>query len=310
MTERVAVVILNYNDHEVTAACLGSVEGQALVAAIVVVDNGSEASDQDALRAALVDRPEVRLVLSPDNGGFGAGMNLGIERALSDGADAVLLLNNDTRLDPGAVKELVAALDADHAAGVAVPVITTGTGNEIWAAGGFVDANLRASHRHVGAAVGTTVTPPTEALTFAPGAALLVRTQALMDVGGFVEGYFLYCEDVELSLRLRDAGYGIVLAPRAVVWHAVQGGDQGRSTRSVYYRTRNTMWLARSRLRGGARVRADVFALLVGLRVVAEVSALRPRLVLAGLRQWLLGLRDGARHLPSGTDLTPHVFVS
>ncbi|MBO9523186.1 MAG: glycosyltransferase family 2 protein [Nocardioidaceae bacterium] len=287
-TAGVVAVVLNYDDRAATISCVESLLPEPGVSSVVVVDNDSPSGAEALADWCATQAPRVRFVAASVNGGFGAGMNLGLRVALREGPASVLLLNNDTVVATGAVARLQAALDADPRLAVAVPVVTTGTG-AIWAAGGTVDPRtLRVAHRHDVPAMPT-------AISFAPGAALLVRSSVLAEVGGFVEDLFLYWEDVELSLRITDAGWRMVLVPGAEVWHQVQGGSPARAMNAVYYRTRNSLWVARARLRSGRLAQVRVLLALRALRVAGRAAGRSPSRALTGLRLVARGVRDGLR---------------
>lgn len=284
------------------------------VAKVVIVDNGSNAADRQSLES-LSERlgPRACLLLSEVNGGFGYGMNLGIELALDLGAELVLLLNNDTLVEPNAVASLAATVTEQADVGIAVPVVTMGEApGRVWAAGGMFDERtFRVRHNWTGLPVrrARAIDEPPKALTFAPGAALMVRRELLREVGGFVEGFFLYFEDVEFSVRTRRAGFRIVLAPGAFVWHAVQGGSRRRSTASLYYRVRNALWLARRSLPKWRRPRAFYVIGATAAKAALRKSGGHPAPLAEGLLHILRGLRDGLFRTPSKADLSPRSFI-
>ena len=100
---KVAAVVLSWNGREDTLACLRSLEAEG--ADVIVVDNASEDGSAEAVT-------EVELIRNPQNLGYAGGMNVGIRAALQRGADAVLLLNNDVVVEPGAVGSMAAVESA------------------------------------------------------------------------------------------------------------------------------------------------------------------------------------------------------
>jgi GT2 family glycosyltransferase len=113
MTPRVAAVVLSWNGKEDTLACLRSLGAATYPELdVLVVDNHSSDGSAEAVAA---QHPEASLVRLDANLGFAGGMNAGIAAARSDGASHVMLLNNDTVVEPGFLEPLVAALAADDA---------------------------------------------------------------------------------------------------------------------------------------------------------------------------------------------------
>jgi GT2 family glycosyltransferase len=219
-TARVAVVIVTYNSERHVDACFESlrrVDRSGIELRIIVVDNGS----RDRTVARVRERyPEVTVVEAGSNLGFAAGNNVGIERALRDGAEFVYLLNPDTEVTAAFLLEALAVMERLPDAGAVQSLLLLSShpdrintaGNVIHFLGfGYCGLYLRPRE-----------SAPTEpvAIAFASGAASLFRAAALRAAGLFDAELFLYQEDLDLSWRVRLAGYDILLAPRSVVFHA------------------------------------------------------------------------------------------
>lgn len=248
----VAVILLNWNNAHFTAPCIRSLEKSDYSnVQIFVVDNGSADGSPDALRK---DFPRITLVRNDKNLGFAGGNNVGIRAALENGAEYVLILNNDTEVDPSLIRELVAVCEADHSCGISTPkMYFMNPPNLIWFAGSNVNL-WTGSSNHVGC--GEIDHGQFDAVTepaFATGCCLLVRANLLKKLGGFDESFFIYSEDVDLSLRYRKAGYRIVFNPRAKLWHkesgtmAKAGGGPGakQSPLQHYLKARNGIFVVR-----------------------------------------------------------------
>ena len=211
---------------------------------VLVVDNGSSDGSADAVAA---EHPEVSLVRLPENRGFAGGMNAGIRAALAEGADAVLLLNNDMEVEPDFVEPLVAALVADPRAGAAcAQILFAGEPPRIWYAG----AAFNPRRGHHGRLVGygrpplAPETPPYET-DRACGGAMMWTASAFEQVGPFDEGLFAYSEDTDWSLRARRAGLHVLVVPASVVRHAVSASSGGESSpATLYYNVRNSLVVA------------------------------------------------------------------
>jgi GT2 family glycosyltransferase len=224
-------VVVNYNGGELLRRCLASVLAQQPPAdEVVVVDNASSDGSTEHL-------PEgVTLLRQPDNRGYGAGVNAGLAATR---APFVLTLNADTELQPGCLAAAAAALDADPALGSVAPrVLAADDTARIDASGIGLTSRLGQLNLDHGLAAADVDEVPRPVLGPLGGAALW-RRSALERVGGFPEQWFLYWEDIDVSLRLQRAGHGCVTAPRARVHH-VGGGAVGRlSPANVFYMTRN-----------------------------------------------------------------------
>lgn len=285
-------VILSWNGREDTLRCLCSLRRQTLAPGkILVVDNGSS----DGLEKALADSfPDVRYHFLPENRGFGGGMNAGFKLALEAGADYVLALNNDTILEPDCLEILAASLQANPGAGAVSPKIYfSGPGERVYFAGGdFTAATLNPVHRD---AAGMAV----REIRFMNACSPLFRRQALEAVAGYDERFFVYYEDADLSLRIRKAGFGLLLAPQAVVRHAHAAASKANDRKDYpgtvspftrYIMTRNRLWLLRKHGNGLQKLLGILFvgATRFGLLLLTLV---RGRFTKAAAI--LRGLRDG-----------------
>src|SRR5829696_3281712 len=133
----VIAVVLSWNGRDDTLACLRSLENEG--AEVIVVDNASSDGTADAIA-------DVEVIRNERNLGYAGGMNVGIRAALERGADAVLLLNNDVEVEPGAVAALAEALDG---AGALCPVVVfADEPGRVWYAGASFDPRRGYNGRH------------------------------------------------------------------------------------------------------------------------------------------------------------------
>jgi GT2 family glycosyltransferase len=282
-SSKAAVVVVNWNGRHLLDACLTSVlEQQPAPDRVIVVDNGSNDDSMAYLQARW---PRVVALDAGSNLGFSAGNNLGIRDAIAAGAEYVLLLNNDAQLMPGALGELVAALDeSGPAAWAAAPKILYRAHPEIiWSAGGRFDwwRGLSIDRGWNERDRGQYDQP--ELLEFANACCILVRSPIFRDVGLLDEGYFMYFEDSDLAARAGRTGARVAYRPAARVLHDVQGSSGGTkscpSPVALYYWTRNRARFISRNVRGRAR-RLAAHAYVIGTRGLRMAQA-----ALAGRRQ-------------------------
>lgn len=245
---RTYIVLLNWNSKEMTAECIRSLFAmRERDFRIIVVDNGSRDDSVTYLGQMF---PEILVIANQKNLGFTGGCNVGIARALEQGTEFILLVNNDVVLDENLLGELLADAERNPKAGMVSPKIYYfDEPKRIWWAGGTYNPWVglprvlglrRPDSDRYGA--------PRE-IDWATGCVLLLRSSALRDAGSFNEEFFSYVEDLDLSLRVRDAGYTIRLAPRAKVWHkvGVYNRKDGAEHTRVFFNTRNLLWLINQR---------------------------------------------------------------
>jgi hypothetical protein len=220
---RVTIVVLNWKRPDETLACLESL-GRAELggASVLVVDNGSGDGSVERIRERF---PEQRIVALPENRGYAGGNNEGIRVALEAGAEAVLLLNNDTRVAPDFLGPLLDTVTRDPEAGaVSSAVMRLDRPEMLDVAFGTVQFHRREAVRILGvnALPGEGFDRRCQ-VDVAVGCCLLLTAEALRRVGLFDEGYFAYHEDVDWCLRAREAGFRVYYEPYSRVFH---GGSQ------------------------------------------------------------------------------------
>jgi GT2 family glycosyltransferase len=215
-----SVVVVTFQSRDVIAECL-----ESLRVPVVVVDNASE----DGTAAFVRERfPEVRVLELERNVGFGAAANAGVDAVDSE---FVLVLNPDARPLGDGLSSLHACAEANPRAAIAVPALVDEAGEPQPSRIGYP------TWRWTGSPAVTSF--PGRRLEngdqgFAVGAALLFRREAFRSVGGFDPGYFLFYEEVDLCLRLEQAGWAIVSCPAATFSHA--GGASTKRDWAASYR--------------------------------------------------------------------------
>jgi hypothetical protein len=227
----IQAVVINWKRPHETARCLASLSACLDESAIVVVDNETSAESAEAITRAA---PRAVLLPQAENLGFGRAANIGIRRALAQGAEAVFLLNNDATVAPDALAHLAAAVvppnrerngPDDAPAMVSAKVFLAEEPHRLWGVGGHF-RNRRSTD--LGSGELDTGQYDQTALDFVYGCAMLLRADVLRTVGVFDERFFAYYEDIDLCLRARAAGYRVALVPTAHVWH-----EGSRSTHDV-----------------------------------------------------------------------------
>jgi GT2 family glycosyltransferase len=208
---------------------------------VLVIDNAGrldEAEAKDAAPLAVeIHRPERNL-------GFSDGCTFGISLAMERGADLVLLLNNDVVVDPLFLDPLLNAMNAGSDVGLLSPqVVLMGSPDKAWYRGGKFSLWSGIPIQGQGRRMVDRSCPPRE-VDYATGCAMLLRTALIRRVGSFDPRFFVYCEDVDLSMRVRQAGFRILFVPASVVYHEVTCAPD-RLSLAIYYSTRNLIEVMR-----------------------------------------------------------------
>ena len=232
---QVSIVIPNYNGMAFMEACMQAVLRDAPKAELIVVDNASKDGSLEYTREHF---PEVRVLAMDQNYGFARAVNEGIRAATRP---YVILLNNDTEVEPGFTDALVGALEADVRAFSAQakliqlqdPLKLDDAGNFYCALGwAFARGKDKPSADYEEQDEG-----------FAAGAAVY-RKALFEEIGYFDEAHFAYLEDIDIGWRARIFGYRNLYVPKARVLHAGSGTSGSRYNEfKVTLSSRNNIWI-------------------------------------------------------------------
>lgn len=255
----VCAVALNWCAEEETAACLRSLQQSDYPSLrILLVDNGSPDDSGGRLHEAF---PEIPYLQNGANLGYAGGNNRAIALALENGADHVLVLNNDTVVERETVSRLVQAVaSTDRVGAVGPKILLYDAPDRVWFAGGdFSIARALGRHRLEGRFDANPNGGQIEEVSFLTGCCLLLPAPVIQEVGGFAEEYFAYLEDVDLSLRLRRAGYHLLYQPAARLLHRASLDHRSASAFQIFQRDRNRRRLVKRHYRPADRVRFALF---------------------------------------------------
>jgi GT2 family glycosyltransferase len=235
----ISVVVLNWNGAQVLEGCLQSLREQTYhPLEIIIVDNASTDHSTGLVRERF---PEYKLIINEKNLGFGGGNNVGI--CASQGK-YIMMLNNDTRLDPKCVEELKRSIEKDKSYGACAskillesdPDIIDGVGILVCPDGlSFGRGRLEKRDRY----------DKEEELFFAADCACLYRREMLEDIGLYDEDFFAYADETDMGWRAQLAGWKCTYSPNAVVYHLHSVSSGGRvSSFKAFLVERNRIWVA------------------------------------------------------------------
>ncbi|MFA7402991.1 MAG: glycosyltransferase family 2 protein [Pelobacteraceae bacterium] len=236
----ISIIIVNWNGRAYLSACLESLRTQSRTDfETIVVDNGSHDGSLELLRDYF---PWVHIVPLEENCGFAGGNNAGL--AVAHG-DYIITLNNDTRVDQFWLAELVAPAEADRKIGmVASRICSWDNPDQIDSLGVAIcpDGMSRGNGRR--RSYSSLSLAKTEKILIPSACAALYRREMIDEIGFFDNDFFAYCEDTDLGLRGRLAGWEAVLARDAVVYHRYSGSGGVFSPFKLYLVERNHFWVA------------------------------------------------------------------
>ena len=252
-SNRIAIILLNWNSYEHTSNCIKSLlecKGQGFD--VIIVDNGSADASGAQLKK---DFPHIILLQQSENLGFAGGNNRGFEYALSNGYEYAMMLNNDVFVEPSFVFHLTNYMDYHPEIGAIQPKIFFHTKrNKVWNGGSrfasFFGWTYSKNYMRNEGPIQHTL----HEVDWITGCAMMVRTSILKEIGLLNENYFIYYEDVDLSFRIRKAGFKMIFHPDAVIYHIAgmsnkskKKGPEGYANPIVHYLNfRNHLWFLRT----------------------------------------------------------------
>lgn len=221
MNPKTAFIILNFNGGRFVIDCLDSLVGELRREKrtnwqIIVVDNASTDQSLENIKKLVRSKKikNLQIIKNSANIGFAAGNNIGIKNALSKGAQVIMLLNQDAKVEKGFLLPLLI-----NPAPIISPVLKFKR-KEVWRYdyGGRVNWTLgRPEHVEKTSLLKNSNNLPK--IDYVSGCAMMVRRKVFEQVGFFDEKYFLYFEDIDFCLRAKKAGFKVVVEPDSIVVH-------------------------------------------------------------------------------------------
>ena len=237
----VHIIIVNWNNSKDTIECLESLEKTTYKnKKIIVVDNFSKDDSIKKIKEWSAKSPlkdEIEFILLPDNLGFTGGNNAGMNYAIQNRADYILLLNNDTLVTENFLTDLILTAQKNTQTGViGCKIYHYPQTKKIWYSGGRLDF-IRGYGCHQ-----TNDFKDERPTDFVTGCLMLIPRKVLEGVGTFDNKYFLIAEDSDLSQRIKKAGYELIINCRTFIYHKVSASAGGHySPVTQYYFHRNRM---------------------------------------------------------------------
>ena len=273
MSIEISIITVNYNGLADTCALIDTIPFNDNSLEVIVVDNGSKENE-----AALIAKryPQIKTIRSDENLGFAGGNNLGIRESKGK---YIYLINNDTVFDAFNIRPLVKRLESSSEIAIVCPKIRFAwTPNPIQYAGYAPLTAITLRNHAIGYGEEDrgqyNQSHPTP---YAHGAAMMIKREAMEDVGLMPDCYFLYYEELDWSLMFSRTGYQIWYEPACTIFHKESCSTGANSPLKTYYVTRNRLLFARRNSKPMLRYITFAYLLmLVGIRDVI-VHALNRR---------------------------------
>jgi len=246
MFPEVTIILLNWNGLKDTTECLDSLKNIDYPNyKVVLVDNNSFGNDVEIIRENYGNFIS-KIIINENNLGFSGGNNIGIKAAMEMGSDYIMLLNNDTVVEPDFLSVMINEFKKSLEIGIVSPMINFYSDkNKVWSAGGFI-SKYKASGFTYGYNKADFKFNYTKHCTFASGCCLLIKRNVIESVGLLDENYFLYLEDTDYCYRVNKAGFKILYAGNSKIYHKVNATTaRSNALLPLYYSMRNRLYFSR-----------------------------------------------------------------
>lgn len=248
MLEKVAIVILSYNNVKDTVECIKSIYSniERNLFEIFLIDNST---DEYYLKN-IESKVNVYFSAKVNNNGYSHGNNVGIRKAISLNFKYIMILNNDTIVTRDCLQKLIDKVNNDENIGIVAPLIKRYSDNKIWSSGGSYRkllCNYQMTSKYI------TSDAECEFLT---GCCFLAKSILFQNIGLLKEDYFMYNEDSEFCHRLKMYGYKNYLVKNSVVLHKVSVSSEANSPFQLYYIYRNRIGFCYYEFKGLKRIYA------------------------------------------------------
>lgn len=240
MSEKISIVIVSYNLKEDTAACIDSLYAAgASLDQIIIVDNASTDGSISYLREKI--GPLLKLIISGENKGYASGVNLGVQAALAEGTDWVLIMNNDTHVASDFIQQMTWAIEiAGNTYALFGPLILFHDfPQKVWYFGDKRVPGTLFTYNPYYMKPFPADTPVVMPVDFLNGCAMLIRRSVFERIGLFDDSIFMYSEEVDFCWRARQAGFKMAGIASARMWHKVSASAKRVPEKSLIQRTRN-----------------------------------------------------------------------
>ncbi len=286
--KKVLIVTLNWRQPEMTVACVRNLQAMIYPAMeIMVIDNGSGDDSPKTLKESL---PDVIVHCLPQNKGFAAGCNVGLQYALDHQFEYALLINNDAFSEPDMLSKLMHEASPQIAL-LSPKIYYESEPSKIWFAGGSQHSTLLELRDRGRGEFDSLVWQKNQDVDYLLGTCLLVNIEAVKKVGLLNEQFFMYYEDLDWSIRFRAANYRLRLVADAHLYHRVAISSGGiNSPLRRYYLARSSFIFFYTHRHKGNPLAIYLFRTLSAIK---QIGACLSKGNFEAAKSYLQGIRDG-----------------
>lgn len=265
MQKKVGIILVNYNGYEDTIECIESIKKSTYRNyKIVIVDNDSPDGSGKLLNDKYSTDQDIVVLLNEENAGFSEGNNIGLKYVEKEKLEYILLLNNDTVVEPEFLYELIEGAKKTNFEGLySGKILYYFDKNKIWFAGGLYNyLKGTAVHEGVNEKDNDKYYDTMRKMEFICGCCIFMDIDVYRQLGKLSDEYFLYAEDLDYSLLAQKKNIPMYYIPDARIYHKVSASTSKISTLSQYYMIRNRFHIIKKFHHGYKKISAYIFTML------------------------------------------------
>ncbi|PIY97332.1 MAG: glycosyltransferase family 2 protein [Candidatus Kerfeldbacteria bacterium CG_4_10_14_0_8_um_filter_42_10] len=287
---KVGIIILNWNGWKDTQECLKSlVQITYSDFFVTVIDNGSD--NNEAQRIISEFGKFARVISLPKNLGYARGNNFGIQHSLKEGAEAVLLLNNDVVADKNFLNFLVNKLKEDRVGIVGPKILYYHEKNRIWYGGGTFHWWTGLAFHYGEGKLDSPAYNKTREVSFITGCSMLIKKEVFEKIGYLDEEYQLYWEDADFCYRTFKKCFSLWYVPESRIWHKVSRTIGEGSPKRSYLVTKSRILFMKKHL---SKLQWLIFATLFTFyKIPLKIFHCLHKGRIENLKAFFIGIKDG-----------------
>ena len=257
--KKIAIIVLNWKQPKLTIETINSllkIKHSSFNYEIILVDNGSPDDSLKNFNQEYKNNKLIKILNTKSNLGYAGGNNFGIDYALKNNFDFIILLNNDVLVDSNFLNELLKESANYDIIGPKIYFApgfefhkdryqTKDLGKVIWSMGGQMDwNNIYGSNISIDEVDHGQFKEIMNKVDFISGCCLMASRQVFQKIGKLDENYFMYLEDVDFCQRAKIVGFKMACIPKSIIWHVNSGSTSGPGDLQNYFITRNRIYFA------------------------------------------------------------------
>ncbi len=294
---KLGIVVVSFNKKIDIIKCLASCKCKSVTISYYIIDNSTDTNIAQEIEK-FANLYGAFYYKTQENIGFAKAVNIGIKKALQDKCDYILLLNDDAFLEDNCISSLIQALENNKGALLAGPTIFySAKPDVVWSSGGYFNkflSKINLIYKNKKLKISDLKTAKVHTVDFLSGCVLLIKKEAIEKIGYFDEDLFMYAEDLDYCLRVKQKGYKVLYVPFAFAWHDIDIINSRTNFFVMYHLARSNIIVRKKRF----KIWYFFYYLLLHFLLYTPFriyQTLKGDKIINGTKGWFKGTFDGIK---------------